>query len=378
MNSAYFAPEPESRAAAGSRSSVGPLPWVLGAAAAGAAGYLFRNLFLAAVLGALLAYLLKPLVTWAQGFGIRRSVAVVGLFVGAGIILVGSGIVLLPRYRAEVMGLASSLPSLTATLESGINRATVEIGTAYPGLKRFLPTQKEEGWIEKLIEQNIGGAADLPSQAGAIVLPVILVPLFAFFLLRDGGRIIGFLIDRLHPAHIETSVAVWCEIDRIIGRYLRGLALDAIVIGIMATIGLWAIGVPLPMLLGAFTTLVNPLPYLGPILAFTTASVVSLAYGQSLGVVGWILALYVLLRLLDDVIVSVVTIGGSVHLHPMLMLASIVAGENTLGLPGMIIAVPLVTVVKESARLLLEHRRNLARPHLPAAGTPENIPQYVC
>jgi len=378
VSDARSVPEPGSRSAPASGSAAGLLPWILGAAAAASVGYLFRSLLLPALLGALLAYLLNPLVTWAQGFGIRRSIAVAGLFAGVGVIVVGSGILLVPRYRAEVMGLASSLPSLTATLESGVDRATVEIGAAYPGLKRFLPTRKEEGWIEKFIEERVGGAADLAGHAGAIALDVILVPLFGFFLLRDGGRIIGFLIDRLHPAHIETSVAVWCEIDRIIGRYLRGLALEALVIGIMATIGLWTIGAPLPLLLGAFTALVNPLPYLGAILAVTTASVVSLAYGQSLVTVGWILALYLLIRVLDDVVVTAVTIGRSVHLHPMLVLASILAGENALGLLGMVIAVPLVTVGKESARLLLEHRRNLARSHFPAAGTPASIPPYVC
>jgi len=378
VSDARSASEPGARSAPARGSSAGLLPWVLGAAAAVAVGYLFRNLLLSALLGALLAYLLNPLVTWAQGFGIRRSVAAAGLFAGAGILLVGSGILLVPRYRAEMMGLASSLPSLTATLESGIDRASFEIGAAYPGLKRFLPTQQEEGWLRRRIEDRVGGAADLARHAGAIVLPVVLVPLFTFFLLRDGGRIIGFLIDRLHPAHIETSVAVWCEIDRIIGRYLRGVALEAIVVGVMATIGLWAVGAPLPLLLGAFTALVNPLPYLCTILAATAACVVSLAYGQSLATVGWILALYVVIRLLDDLVVATVTIGGSVHLHPMLVLASILAGENALGLPGMVIAVPLVTVVKESARLVLEHRRNLARPRFPSAGTSANIPHYVC
>ncbi|MBI4572554.1 MAG: AI-2E family transporter, partial [candidate division NC10 bacterium] len=327
MSEARSAPEPESGSAPASRSSSRFLPWVLGAAAV-VVGYLFRGQLLSALLGALLAYLLNPLVTWAQGIGIRRSVAVVGLYAGVGVIVVGSAMLLVPRYRAEVMGLASGLPSLTATLESGVDRATVEIGTAYPALKRFLPTQKKEGWIEKLIQERMGGVADLAGHAGAIVLDVILVPLFAFFLLRDGGRIIGFLIDRLHPAHIETSVAVWCEIDRIIGRYLRGLALESLVIGVMATVGLWTIGAPLPLLLGAFTALVNPLPYLGAILSVTTAGIVSLAYGQSLGTVGWILALYVLIRLFDDAVVVGVTIGRSVHLHPMLVLASILAGEN--------------------------------------------------
>jgi predicted PurR-regulated permease PerM len=75
--------------------------------------------------------------------------------------------------------------------------------------------------------------------------------------------------------------------------------------------------------------------------------------------------------------VAAVTIGGSVHMHPMLVLVSILVGEHTLGLLGMVAAVPVVTVVKETARLLLEHRRNLARPHVPAVGQAGRIPQYV-
>ena len=137
-------------------------------------------------------------------------------------------------------------------------------------------------------------------------------------------------------------------------------------------------GAPYPLLLGAFTTLVNPLPYLGTILSVGVAAIVSIANGQPIGRVGWIVAVYVIIRILDDLVVAAVTIGGSVHMHPMLVMVSILVGEQTLGLLGMVAAVPVVTVVKESARLLLEHRRNLARPHVPASGRAARIPQYVC
>jgi predicted PurR-regulated permease PerM len=352
--------------------------WVLGLGAAAAVGYLFRDLALPALLAAFLAYLLNPMVTWAQGFGIRRSSAVVGLFAVIGVVLVGGAIVLVPRYRAEGVALAGSLPSLAATIEQGLDRATTELGAAYPPLRRYLPRQEEAGWLERRIEERVGDVSELAGHAGTIAFVVGLGPVFAFFLLKDGGWIVAYLMDRLRPAHIETTVAVSCEIDRIIGRYLRGLALDAMVVGVLTTLGLWLIGAPLPLLLGAFTTLVNPLPYLGTLLSVSAAGILALAYGHGLRTVGAIVVLYLVIRLLDDVVVSVLTIGGSVHLHPVLVLASILAGESALGLLGMVIAVPLVTVVKETARLLLEHRKNLARPHLPAAGGPTTLPYYVC
>jgi predicted PurR-regulated permease PerM len=356
-----------------------PLAWLAVTAAVVGLGFLLRGLVIPIALAALLAYFLNPLAARIQGLGIRRTVAVTTLFAGFGLIVVLLATVVAPRFRAEGGALISNLPSLARTLEVGIDGLQAELARTYPQTQRFLPKEpRHEGWLLALIEERVGDASELLAHFGLIAFIVALTPIFAFFFLRDGGAIVTYLIDRLRPVHIETTVAVWCEIDRIIGRYLRGLALDALVIGALATVGLWLVGAPYPWLLGAFTTLVNPLPYLGTILSVGVAAIVSIANGQPLGQVGWIVAIYVIIRVLDDLVVAVVTIGGSVHMHPMLVLMSILVGEQTLGLLGMVAAVPLVTVVKESARLLLEHRRNLARPHVPTVGRAGRVPQYVC
>ena len=356
-----------------------PLAWLAVVAAVVGIGYLLHGLVIPIALAALLAYFLNPLAARIQGFGIRRTVAVTALFAGFGLFVVFLAVVVAPRFRAEGAALISNLPSLARTLEVGIDGLQVELAKNYPQTQRFLPKDaRHEGWLLELIEERMGNASEMLAHVGLIAFIVGLTPIFAFFFLRDGGAIVAYLIDRLRPAHIETTVAVWCEIDRIIGKYLRGLALDALVIGALATVGLWLVGAPYPLLLGAFTTLVNPLPYLGTVLSVGVAAVVSIANGHPVGRIGWIVAVYVIIRILDDLVVAAITIGGSVHMHPMLVLVSILVGEQTLGLLGMVAAVPLVTVVKETARLLLEHRRNLARPHVPTAKRAGRIPLYVC
>jgi predicted PurR-regulated permease PerM len=356
-----------------------PFAWFAVVVAVVGLGFLLRGLVIPIALAALLAYFLNPLAVWVQGFGIRRTVAVTALFAGFGLLVVLLATVVAPRFRAEAVALVSNLPFLAGTLESGIDGLQTELAKTYPQTQRFLPKEpRHQGWLFALIEERLGTASELLAHFGLIAFIVALTPVFAFFFLRDGGAIVAYLIDRLRPVHIETTVAVWCEIDRIIGRYLRGLALDALLIGALATLGLWLVGAPYPWLLGAFTTLVNPLPYLGTILSVGVAAIVSIANGQPFGQIGWIVAVYVVIRILDDLAVAPMTIGGSVHMHPMLVLVSILVGEHTLGLLGMVAAVPLVTVVKESARLLLEHRRNLARPHAPVVGRAGRVPEYVC
>ena len=356
-----------------------PLAWVAVAAGVVGLGFLLRGLVIPIALAALLAYFLNPLVARIQGLGIRRSVSVTALFAGFALLVLLLVWVVRPHFQAEISALWSNLPGLAHTLEVGIDGLQQELAKTYPQTQRFLPKEpRHEGWLFQAIEERLGTASELLAHFGLIAFIVALTPIFAFFFLRDGGAIVAYLIDRLRPVHIETTVAVWCEIDRIIGRYLRGLALDALVIGALATVGLWLVGAPYPWLLGAFTALVNPLPYLGTILSVSVAAIVAIANGQPFGRIGWIVVVFVIIRILDDLVVAAVTIGGSVHMHPMLVLVSILVGEQTLGLVGMIAAVPLVTVVKETARLLLEHRRNLARPRLPAVHRAGRIPLYVC
>ena len=119
---------------------------------------------------------------------------------------------------------------------------------------------------------------------------------------------------------------------------------------------------PYPLLLGAFAGLANVVPFVGPLLSAAAAGlVVVLTPGQGLAGVGRVVLLFLVIKVLDDTIIQPFTIGRSVHLHPALLLGSVVVGSHALGVLGMIIAVPVATVLQETVRLLLEHRRVLAR-----------------
>lgn len=351
--------------------------WLLGGAAALVVVYLFRGLLFPLFLAAALAYLLNPLVAWAEVFAIRRTVAVAGVCLGLLVLGLGFGFALGPRLGGEVAALVERLPLLAEQVESALDVALGELAAAVPATRRFLPAGSTSGGlVERLLEGRAGSPADLFEHAGHAFLLVILVPFFAFFLLRDTRRLTAYVMDRLPPAHVETSVAVWCEIDGIIGRYLRGVALDGLVIGVLAAAGLWAIGVPYPLLLGVFAGLANVVPFVGPLLSAVAAGLVVLTQGLGLAGIGRVVALFLVLKVLDDAVIQPLTIGRSVHLHPMLLLASVVAGNQALGVLGMIIAVPTVTVLQETVRLLLEHRRVLAG-HAAPPREPSGAPLVV-
>jgi len=341
--------------------------------------YASRELVLLLFFSASLAYLLNPLVKMAESVVIRRDVAVTGIFIALIVGLLATAYLLVPRLRTEVNTLTGNWPSFTQRLDDAVDALQAEIVADYPTARHLFP--EREARYDKLnafIEHQTANLPNLVSHLATIVLAGVLIPFFTYFLLRDSHRMIQFLMDRLPPAQIETSVAVWCGIDRIIGRYLRGLAIDGMVIGVAATLGLWVLGVNYPLLLGAFSGLANVVPYLGPILGGAAAMLTALIQFKSLAPLGKVLTLYVSIKLLDDVLIQPMTIGHSVHLHPMLLIASVIVGGHAFGLIGMVVAVPAVTVLQETTKLMLERRRYHAG--LPATHPRRGVPiqPFVC
>ena len=338
--------------------------WLIAGAVVAVIAWLARGLLLPVFLAAMLAYVLSPAVAWADTFAIRRTVAVGALYLVVLAVLGGAGFLLGPRMLGEATALTNRMPAIARQIDAGLDSAVRELAESAPAIRRLLPEGGE--WVQRfVVDRGQAEPADLFHEAGHLFLLCILVPFFAFFLLRDMHRIIGVAIDRLPPQHVETSVALWRELSGVMGRYIRGVVLDGIAIGALATVGLWAIGVPYPLLLGAFSGLANVVPFVGPLLSAAAAGlVVLLPPGQGLAGVLRVVLLFLVIKVLDDTIIQPFTIGRSVHLHPALLLGSVVVGNHTLGVLGMIIAVPVATVLQETGRLLLEHRRVLARHDL--------------
>jgi predicted PurR-regulated permease PerM len=334
--------------------------WLVTIAGVGALAWLARGLVLPVFLALMFAYLLSPLVARADALAIRRSVAVGALFAILIAVLLVAGLLVGPRMLIESSTLLDRLPALAIQIDSRLDAALRELVEAVPVFRRVLP--EGGGWIHRLVpDRPPGDPSEFLEHAGHLFLLTILVPFFAFFLLRDMPRIVTAAMNRLPPQHVETSVAVWRELNGVIGRYIRGVVLDGIVVGILAAVGLWAVRVPYPLLLGAFAGIANVVPFVGPLLSAAAAGlVVLMTPGQGLGGVARVAVLFLAIKVLDDTVIQPLTIGRSVHLHPALLLGSVVVGNHTLGVLGMIIAVPVATVLQETVRLLLEHRRVLA------------------
>ena len=180
-------------------------------------------------------------------------------------------------------------------------------------------------------------------------------------------RLITLAMNRLPPgARGDVGRGLARSSTAVVGRYIQGVVLDGLVVGGAGRTGTLGGARAVPPPARRFRRhRERGCIRLGPLFSAAAPTLVVLQRREwGLGGVVRVAVLFLFIKVLDDTLIQPLTIGRSVHLHPALLLGSVVVGNHTLGVLGMIIAVPVATVLQETVRLLLEHRRVLARRSL--------------
>jgi predicted PurR-regulated permease PerM len=351
--------------------------WAIAIAIVAAVAYIASDVVVLVIFSAALAYVISPLVRRLEAAAIRHNLAVTGVYVTIFLVFTVTAALVIPRLRTEIVTLSSG--TFKQQVDQSVDKLHRELIDEYPSLEQVLgdPESRNER-LSTVFQQQTANLPNLLSHAVEIAIVIVLIPVFSYFFLRDSRRLLQLLMDRLPADEIETSVAVWCEIERIIGRYLRGLALEAMVIATIASTGLWLLGVNYPLFLGVFSGMANVIPYVGPFLSGTVVAMIAMIQFQSFAPLVKVMLLYLLIKFCDLTIIQTLTVGRSVHLHPILLVGSLLIGGHAFGLIGMVVVVPIVTALQEVTRLLLDHRRRKAGIRTPRHAPSTPIQNCVC
>ncbi|HEV8674175.1 MAG TPA: AI-2E family transporter [Methylomirabilota bacterium] len=314
--------------------------------------YLLRHLLLLLVFSVFLAYLLFPLVRLLERGCRRRVWAILAVYA---ILLVGLGFLggaVGRRLASEVATLAEKLPEMSQRVQSG-----AVVGSVL----------EQRGWeaeqvreVERLVggytHQMVGYAQGaigraLKWLAGAWV--IVLIPVFAFFVLKDAEAIMAgaaALLENRRHRQLWRSIAA--DVDVLLADYVRALLLlSAITFGVWSAVFALA-GVPYPLVLAAIGGALEFIPIVGPLSAGVIVVGVSLFSGYEHP---WLLAGFLLLwRGVQDYLSSPLIMGRGAELHPALVIAGVLAGGEIGGTAGMFLSVPVIAALRIIWRRLRE------------------------
>lgn len=309
---------------------------------------IFFDIILMIVISILLALIFNPFVQFLEQNRMNRLMAVISVFVVAGIVLFFGFSILIPKIVRQMNTLAENLDE--SNIDQFFGQWQENIDQYIPFIGSDVLTEQVSNFFSNLFFNSINNISEIVTSIVSVVVIVIIVPFMTFFILKDHQYIIKGMIDIMPNKYFEVSYWVIKKISIQLGRYVRGWIFDAFIVGFLAALGLTILGIQNSITIGVIAGVGHLIPYFGPVIGGLPAIIISVIQFGDLSMLPSITLLFVIIYSFDNGYIQPNVFSKSTDIHPLLIIILILIGSQALGILGMLLAVPAATVIKTAAR----------------------------
>ena len=311
--------------------------------------FVLKNLILVLLMSIVIASAIEPATKWFERRRIPRLFSVILVYLLVIAALAGVIFFLLLPLLSESSDFLRNFPAYfnATTVSSTLaNNEFLSSQPLFAGLKNSVN-------LEQVVSQINGIITSLSSNTlGSIttifggILSFFLMIVLSFYLAVDEDGVGKFLKAIAPINHERYLVALWKRSQRKIGLWMQGQLVLAIIIGMLVYLGLLIIGVPNALLLAVLAAAFEIIPLFGPILASIPAIMISFTSGGvSLALV--VIGLYIIIHQFENQLIYPLVVKKVVGISPVVSILALVAGWELAGFLGLILSVPISTVVIE-------------------------------
>jgi len=216
--------------------------------------------------------------------------------------------------------------------------------------------------MDRTFSRTVDAAGNYLSVSFGGLLPLlaylpwfILIPVVAFFLLKDGEAFRRTILLALPRGPLRGRGAeLFEDINDALAAYMRAALLACLLIGVLCTVGFLLIGVPYALLFGVVAGLLEFIPLVGPLVVAVGATLVTSFHSVNQAIA--VLAFLGTLRFAQDYVIFPRLVRRGIHMHPLGVIVAILSGAELAGIAGIFLAIPVVAVFSVIHRHLLEYR----------------------
>jgi len=322
--------------------------WSGGIIAFGLFLYILGDVLLPFVVGMAVAYFLDPTVDALEERGIPRGLSVIGILVFFFATVIFGMLLLLPLLQEQFIAFLGKLPYYITVFR--------ELAAPYLDMVR-----------DRLKEVNVGqlrsGAGDyapgLVSWVGGVVSNlwsgglallnllslIFIMPVAAFYLLRDWDVIIAHIDDWLPRDHAATIRKQLGLIDETLSGFVRGVFVVCLVLAGFYGFFLSVIGLEFGLIMGIFSGLISFVPYVGVAIGFVIGTSMALMQFSEMLPVALVAATFLIGQTVESYLLTPNLVGDRIGLHPVWILFALLAFGALFGFVGVLLAVPLAAVI---------------------------------
>lgn len=316
------------------------------------------------VLAIFFAYLIAPLVEFVhRPFQLRGREHIMPRVAAIAIVyllLFGSlGIALyflLPRLSNQITQFASQAPAyFTSARARAASLQNLYERYQIPVKMREAINDNVTHVIQTVGNYATGGIGDIFIGSLSYVPWLVLIPILAFFLLKDADSFRRSALQMLPRGRWRwRGDEFFQDVNSTLAAYIRAQLVACLLIGVICTLGFLLMGVPYPLILGILAGLFEFIPLVGPLTLAVIATLIAGFYSVKLAIA--VLVFLGVLRIAQDYVIYPRIIGQGIHLHPLAVILAILAGAELAGIAGIFLAIPVIAIATVSYRHWLEHK----------------------
>lgn len=317
------------------------------------------------IIGFIIAYLLFPMLEKLEALlrklkPLKKKHSVRGLAVGLQGIIIVAGLFLVVSLLVSVITKQARAANSEDIIE-GIKTYAESLNNLYWALmERLDKLNINSAEIKSSVDtfmNNIGsyllnlssGFGNLANNLKDGLATAFFALIFSIYFLLDmpklknyWGRVFEIIIPKKAKSTLDTLIK---DADKVFSGYIRGQAIDAFMVGVVVSIVFSIIGIQYAIVIGLLIGLGNLIPYMGPVVGYSSIVIVGIATSDYKSMVIAAIALLII-QAIDGNLIYPKLLSASVNIHPMIVIISLTVGASIGGLVGMIVAVPTGALIK--------------------------------
>lgn len=304
----------------------------------------------------LLAYIVKPIAEKLAERRVPMNISILIVYLIFMLTLAAACIFFIPEITTNIRELMATLPDFMASYEKLFNGILSAIKSSKwsNDVKILIFNQIENGtalvqrFLLALLENWLKFVVDTVK----IIIDLTVAMVITYYVVKDADKFRDFTLSLFPLKWRNGLVSTGKEINRILANFIQGQLLTALIVGLLETMGLMLIKMKYPLVLGMVGGLANIIPYFGPYIGVIPVLAVALTISPVKAL--WAVVVFFIVQQIDNSFISPKVIEGKLGLHPVATIFAVLAGGEFFGVLGMLLAVPVMAILRVIVNKVVE------------------------
>ena len=301
-----------------------------------------KTLILPLVFGGIFALTLRPICNWVERYVRYPALAILITFVIA-VLPIALAVML---FTFQTISVIDDLPTITEEFQESIDRIIISVadradlsirGSGYDWARDQLGDALDEPFVYI--------STILTSGAGVVGM-LALSSLYAFLFLLYRRPIYHFALGQFASDQRASMESVFADAQRMSYKYLTGLGLVMLILGVLNSTGLWLIGIDYAFFWGFLAAFLAVIPYVGTFIGGALPFLYALSTTDTTWQPIAVVALFLTIQTIEGNIITPKVVGSSIQLNPLAAILALFIGGFIWGVEGLILALPIVAILR--------------------------------